>query len=115
MVDSLKLHETLKSADLSEPQARAITTAIGSAVDGQQAHHDKSLAAKVDASTLSLSMERLEAQFRTIDAKFDRLEAVLSAKIDASKVETIRWMFTIWAGQLAATIAIVFAVIKLLK
>lgn len=92
MVDSLKLYETLKSADLSEPQARAITEAIGSALDGQEVHFNQSLAAKADPHTLASAMERLEAQFRVIDAKFDRMEAVLSGKIDASKVETIRWI-----------------------
>jgi len=106
MVDSLKLYETLKSADLSEPQARAITQAIGSAIEGQELHHNRSLAAKADASTLSVSMERFEAQFRTIDAKFDRMEAVLSAKIDASKVETIRWMITLWVTLAALIVSL---------
>ncbi len=103
MLDSLKLYETLKSADLSEPQARAITEAIGSAIDDQEIHLNRSLAAKADTATLTGNMERLEAQFRTIDAKFDRVEAVVSGKIDASKVETIRWMVGLWA-TLAALI-----------
>jgi hypothetical protein len=92
MVDSLKLYETLKSADLSELQARAITEAIGSAIDGQEVHFNQSLATKAGAATLSGAMERLEAQFRVIDSKFDRMEAVLSEKIQASKMETIRWV-----------------------
>ena len=103
MVDSLKLYETLKSADLSEPQARAITEAIGSAAEDQEAHLNRGLATKADASTLSSNMERLEVQFRAIDSKFDRLEAVVSGKIDASKVESIRWMVGLWA-TLAALI-----------
>ena len=52
-------------------------------------------------------MERLEAQFRTIDAKFDRIEAVLSAKIDSSKVETIRWVIGLGVTLTAICISLI--------
>jgi hypothetical protein len=107
MIDSLKLYEMLKSVDLSEPQARAITEAIGFAADDLEAHHTHSLATKADAGILSSNMDRLEAQFRTIDAKFDRIEAVLSAKIDASKVETIRWVIGLGVTLTAICISLI--------
>ena len=106
MVDSLKLYETLKSADLSEQQARAITEVIGSAIDSQEIHFNQSLATKADAHRLASAMDRLEAQFRVIDSKFDRMEAVLSEKIGAGKVETIRWVWGIGVALAALTVSL---------
>ncbi len=130
MTDSLKLYETLKSAAFSEPQARAITAAIGCALEGQAADYDKSLAAKIDVNKFDADMHQIEI---ALTQRISNLQVVLTEKISelgqkisdtnqalrdemhANYKASNRWTFAFWAGQLATTIGIVFLVIKLLR
>jgi hypothetical protein len=132
MVDSLHLFEILKSGDLSESQARVMTTAI------QKAESDIALDVKtVMERQLSAFGDRLEARlearfearFKAIDVRFEAMEtrleafdaradqrlavgmAMLRTEIAESKAEILRWNFAFWVAQLAA----IAAILKLLK
>jgi len=121
MIDSLKLFESLKTADLSEPQARAIAQAIGHAFADDEMHQTKALATKVGTAKLDSEVHRLETSLKqdifTLSVEL-RAEMRASAaqlrsdfKSDLAQLETklakaeskmIRWMFIFWIGQVAA-------------
>jgi hypothetical protein len=134
MVDSLRAYEILKTAELPEPQARAILSAIGSVVEDNNLQQVKDLAAKGDlvkfeaktsAMETSLKQEilRVEGVLRQdtsrLESKLERMiietKAELEIKIADLKSELLRWMFVFWVGQVAATIAIIFSTVRLLK
>ncbi len=64
MIDSLKLYDTLKSADLPDLQARAIAQAIESAFDDDEARQAKVLASKVDAAKLDTEVHLIETSLK---------------------------------------------------
>ena len=119
MVDSLKAYEILKTAELPEPQARAILSAIGSVIEDNNLHQAKSFAAREDLAKLdtkSSSMETaLKQEMLRIEATLRLDVSKLETKLADTKSELLRWMFVFWVGQVAATIAIVFSAVRLLK
>lgn len=90
MVDTLKIYQRLKSADLNDKAAKEIAEVFKETIDEQ-------LATKTDVAILRTDLEKL------------RIE--LTAEIQKSKVETIKWV----AGMLVAQAAIITTLIKLLK
>jgi len=90
MTDSLKVYDILKEAHIPDGQARAITQAI----------RESDAAVVLDIRTVLT--ERFDLLERRIDERF-------ATKVDLAelKSELMRWMFTFWVGQLAATVAIV--------
>ena len=97
MVDSLKVYEILKAAQISEPQAKAIAHAIKDAereiaqdVRGVLDERLVNLATKADLSDVRTEMAEMKA-------------------------ELLRWMFIFWLGQVAATIGIIATALKLMK
>jgi hypothetical protein len=137
MINSLKLYETLKSANLSEVQARAIAAGIETALGDHDSEQEKNLAQKMDTArfetemhqtetSLGQKIDRVETSLRSeihrVDAslrhKIDQVEASLKQEIQGvrtalaeTKFEMLRWLFIFWAGQVAATVS----VIKLLR
>ena len=132
MIDSLTLFESLKTADLPERQARAITQAIGSAFAEGESRYSKALATKVDTDKLDSEVQRVEtslkqdiftlsvelrAEIRATGAQLRsefrsemaalRTElkgdiAQLETKLAKTESRMIRWMFIFWVSQLAA-------------
>ena len=89
-MDSLKVYEILKAAQISEPQAKAIAHAIKDA-------------------------EREIAQdVRTV---LDERLKILATKVELAelKSELLRWMFIFWLGQVVATIGIIATALKMIK
>ena len=82
MVDSLKVYEIPKAAQISEPQAKAIAHAL------KQAESETAL----DIRGV------LDERLKHLATKADLAE---------SKAELRRWMFIFWLGQAAATIGII--------
>jgi hypothetical protein len=123
MANALALYEKLRTADLPDLQARAIAEAVGDALDGQASRQEKALAAKVDGGRFEADMHQIEtslaqhfdASLLTLKAELNAQKAELSAKIAEGQSETLRWVFLFWIGQVAATVAIVMAVVKALK
>jgi hypothetical protein len=116
MANALALYERLRAAELSDLQARAIAEAVGDALDGQASRQEKALAAKVDGGRFEADMHQIETSLaQHFDASLLTLKAELGAKIAETQSETLRWVFLFWIGQLAATVAIVMAVVKALK
>ncbi|MDP3260268.1 MAG: hypothetical protein Q8M34_06760 [Thermodesulfovibrionales bacterium] len=89
MVDTLKIYERLKSADLNDKAAKEIAEVFKETIDEQ-------LATKRDIEILRTDLEKL------------RIE--LTMEIQKSKTETIKWV----AGMLVAQAAIVATLVKLL-
>lgn len=87
MVDTLKIYERLKSAELNDKAAKEIAEVFKETIDEQ-------LTTKADLEKLKIEL---------------KLE--LAAEIQKSKVEIIKWV----AGMLVAQAAIVTTLIKLLK
>jgi len=87
MVDTLKIYERLKSAELNDKAAKEIAEVFKETIDEQ-------LATKADLEKLKIEL---------------KLE--LTVEIQKSKVEIIKWV----AGMLVAQAAIVTTLIKLLK
>src|SRR5580658_2641147 len=83
MIDSLKLYETLKSANLSEAQARAITAGVETALGEHVSQQEKNLAQKVNTARFETEMHQIETSLAN---KVDQVEASLCRKIE--QVET---------------------------
>ncbi len=63
-------------------------------------------------TSLRQDLVKMEASLRV---DFARECGRLEARISDTKSELLRWMFIFWAGQVAATVAIVFGAIRLLR
>jgi len=70
MIDSLTLFESLKTANLSDPQARAIAQAIGKAFDDNETRQTNVLAGKVDSAKLNSEVHQLETSLKQDIASF---------------------------------------------
>ena len=89
MVDTLKIYERLKSAELNDKAAKEIAEVFKETIDEQ-------LATKMDITALKTDLEKLKLE--------------LTAEIQKSKAETIKWV----AGMLVAQAAIIATLVKLL-
>ena len=61
---------------------------------------------------------QVDAQYKSelkdlAEAYFGKFEARLQAELSALRAEMLKWMFAFWMGNVAATVGIVFAAIKL--
>ena len=61
---------------------------------------------------------QVDAQYKSelkelADAYFAKFEARLQAELSGLRAEMLKWMFVFWMGNVAATVGIVFAAIKL--
>jgi hypothetical protein len=104
MADSLRVYETLKSS-LSETQARAVTLAI------QQSESEAAQDIKTVLEQHKAYMEQQFALFWRTFATKDELRAQLAE----TKAELMRWMFIFWVGQVAVTVGMMLAAVRLLK
>jgi phage shock protein A len=109
VIDSLRIFESLKSADLPECQAKAIAQAIGEVTEERETRQGNALADKVNNDTFKAVIERLEQKFAQLEQALEKLPQ--RSEIAETKSEMLRWMFGFWVGQVGATIAI----IKLLR
>ena len=48
-------------------------------------------------------------------AAFERIDEHMAIQLAAFKTEIVRWMFVFWMGQMAITVALFFAPLKLVK
>lgn len=61
---------------------------------------------------------QVDAQYKSelkdlAESYFAKFEARLQAELSALRAEMLKWMFVFWMGNVAATVGIVFAAIKL--
>ena len=96
MVNSLKVYEILKAGNLTDNHAHAMTVAI------------QASEAEMTVDFKTFVHEELEALARRQDQNLER-------RLAETKTEIIRWMFLFWTGQMAITIGLVFAGLKLVK
>jgi hypothetical protein len=99
MIDSLELFESLKIANLPEPQARAIAQAIGKAWDDNDARQAKALAHKADSAKLDSEVHLVETSLKhdisslgieiraEMRAMADRLQSELKTQIATLRSE----------------------------
>ncbi len=121
MVDSLKVYDILKEAQIPEQQARAITQAIREsdtvvALDVRSVLEEKlaHLATKGDLAELRAAAKADLIEWKA-EFKGDMLHLKAELKGDMAnlKAELTRWMFLFWVGQMAATAGIIFAAFRL--
>jgi hypothetical protein len=119
MVDSLKIYEFLKSADLPEPQARAIVKALGAALEDSTLELRNLLAVKVDSPRFEKDMLQMETsvlqELSGLRTDLSKVDLKIEAAMERLKFELLRWMFVFWAGQVAATVAIIVSANRILK
>ena len=96
MVNSLKIYEILKAGDLTDNHAQAMTVAI------QAAESEMTVDFK------AFVHQEIAALARQLDQNLER-------RLAETKTEILRWMFIFWTGQMAITIGLVFAGLKLVK
>ena len=96
MVDSLKLYQILKAGHLPEEQARAMTVAIQ--------------AAETEVTSDMQTFFR-----REFEAMEQRLVQRWKLDLAETKADLMRWMFIFWVGQMAVTVGLVFAGIRLTR
>jgi hypothetical protein len=112
VIDTLKVYENLKSAQLSDSRARAIAQVIEDSLEASQLQQMKLLAEKLDTGRFGAEMQGTEAAIKETEL---RLRSDLGGKIADAKTALLRLMFIYWIAQVAATLAIIFSAIKLMK
>lgn len=86
IIDTLKIYERLKAANLDERAAKEIAEVFRESIEDRF----------VTKKDLDDALDRLET----------KLETKLVYEIEKSKSETIKWTFVFWVGQLAAMAAL---------
>jgi hypothetical protein len=84
MLNTLVTYETLKAAEMPEPQARAITV----------------VAEKMETEIVNEFKLALRSELGAFRLEFD-------AKLSDTKADLIRWMFVFWTGNFIATVALI--------
>lgn len=100
MVDSLKVYDLLKDAQIPEPQARAITRAL----QDSDREVERAIGVTLDERFRALE-DRLDLRLERFATKDDLAE--LKVDMAGLRSELIRWMFLFWVGQMAATLGMV--------
>jgi hypothetical protein len=59
--------------------------------------------------------DTIKQESSLLRTEMEKLGETVRADINAAKYTMVRWMFIFWIGQVAATVGIVFVVIKALK
>ena len=67
-------------------------------------------------SVIDIAEMRFEKRLGEVESRFGvrlgEVEGSLREEIQKSKVDTIKWMFIFWIGQIGAVLGILFAVFK---
>lgn len=96
MVDSLKLYQILKAGQVPEEQARAMTVAI-------------------QAAETEVTLDLQTFIRRELAAMEERIVQRFELRLAETKAELMSWMFIFWVGQMAVTVGLVFAGIRLTR
>jgi len=102
MADSLQTYEILKTGNLPEDYARAVTLAI------QRSEIDRSddLKAFIREEFAILRRE-FDLKLSSLEVRLEtRLNARIDVKIAEAKAELTRWMFLFWVGQIGIILAV---------
>ncbi|MBF0520711.1 MAG: hypothetical protein HQK92_13435 [Nitrospirae bacterium] len=103
-IDTLKIYERLKSADLSDKAAKEIAEIV-------RESSDFSTTTKVEIKE-ELSKELAsKSDLQATKAELKEDISKLDTKMSDTKAELLKWMFIFWASQ----IGILVALIKFLK
>jgi len=96
----LELLERISSSDVKNNE-RAISL-------------EAKLSEKID-ERIAKTETKLDEKIDKLGARITRLEVQLNEKIDNSKVETIRWMFIFWIGNVVTIIGGIIGILKIAK
>lgn len=88
---TLEIYKVLQKYFENEEDASRVVSDLEKIIDNKFEEKKSELASKQDLNDLKLD---------------------LVTRIEASRADTIKWMFIFWIGQLAATAGIVFAFLK---
>lgn len=75
---------------------------------------NSNLATKVDILAIKADIEKVKADIEKVKADIETFKAELEAKIEASKVDLLKWMVMAMIAQGTLIVALVVAFVKLL-
>jgi hypothetical protein len=118
MPDSLATYDILKSGNLSDEHAHAVTLAIQKSeseavVDFKASVREEFADVRMDLGGLRQEFVGLRHEFEVLRHEFGGLrlemkafEARIDAKLAETKAELMRWMLMLWASQIGITVAL---------
>jgi hypothetical protein len=107
----LELVERISSSDVKNNER---TISLEAKLSERIAITEAKLSEKID-ERIAKTETKLDEKIDKLDARITRLEVQLNEKIDNSKVETIRWMFIFWIGNVVTIIGGIIGILKIAK
>ncbi|MCG6550845.1 MAG: CCDC90 family protein [Candidatus Magnetominusculus sp. LBB02] len=116
-IDTLKIYERLRDAELSDRAAKEIAEVFREFIEERLATKRD---IEVTKSALKADIDLAKTEIKAdLELKIESIRADLDAKIEStkteiatSKAETLKWIFLFWAGQLFAIFAMFKSFIK---
>ncbi len=116
-VDTLRIFERLRGAELSDRAAKEIAEVFREIVedrlttktDLEMAKSELKKDIEIVKSELKKDLEMAKSELK---AEIETSKSELQFKIEKSKSETLKWIFLFWAGQLFAMFAMFKAFFK---
>ncbi len=105
--DTHRFVKNLTESGFTEQQAEALAKE-------QVQLLNSNLATKVDILAIKADIEAVKAEVEKVKAGVETVKAELEAKIEASKVDLLKWMVTAMIAQGTLIVALVVAFVKLL-
>ncbi len=105
--DTHRFVKNLTESGFTEQQAEALAKE-------QVQLLNSNLATKVDILAIKADIEAVKAEVEKVKAGVETVKAELEEKIEASKVDLLKWMVTAMIAQGTLIVALVVAFVKLL-
>ena len=105
--DTHRFVKNLTESGFTEQQAEALAKE-------QVQLLNSNLATKVDILAIKADIEAVKAEVEKVKSGVETVKAELEAKIEASKVDLLKWMVTAMIAQGTLIVALVVAFVKLL-
>ena len=105
--DTHRFVKNLTESGFTEQQAEALAKE-------QVQLLNSNLATKVDILAIKADIEAVKAEVEKVKAGVETVKAELEAKIEASKVDLLKWMVTAMIAQGTLIVALVVTFVKLL-
>ena len=116
--DTHRFVKNLTESGFTEQQAEALAKEQVQLLNSNLATKVDILAIKADIETVkaefAAKIETVRASIETVKANIEMVKAELAAKIEASKVDLLKWMVTAMVAQGTLIVGLVVAFVKLL-
>ena len=112
--DTHRFVKNLTESGFTEQQAEALAKEQVQLLNSNLATKVDILAIKADIEAVKAEVEKVKAGVETVKAGVETVKAELEAKIEASKVDLLKWMVTAMIAQGTLIVTLVVAFVKLL-